>query len=165
MGYTESLLADGERIIVRERRHWLAVPLDSRWAILSLVVAGVLVFLNLDGTVSGPKGTIGQLLGWVILILVVAGIAWIVWTTWNWWNEDYLITNRRVVKVEGVLNKHAADSSLEKINDAELDQNFVGRAPWIRRPGHPHGCRDRGRPVQDVEPRGQFQAPDAEPEA
>ena len=37
------------------------------------------------------------------------------------------MTNRRVVQVEGVLNKRAADSSLEKINDAVLDQNVVGR--------------------------------------
>ena len=127
MGYTESLLADGERIVVRERRHWLAVPIDSRWAILGLVIAFVLYLINLDGTVSGPKGTIGMLLGWVILVLVVGGLAWLAWTVWNWYNEDYLITNRRVVKVEGVINKHTADSSLEKINDAQLDQHFIGR--------------------------------------
>src|SRR5439155_709930 len=29
--------------------------------------------------------------------------------------------------VDGIINKHSADSSLEKINDAVLDQNFVGR--------------------------------------
>jgi hypothetical protein len=127
MGYAESLLANGERIVVHERRHWLAVPLDSKWAILALVVAIALVVLNLDGTVSGSKGVIGTGLGWLILILVVGAIAWIAWTIWNWINEDYLVTNRRVLRVEGVINKHATDSSLEKINDAALDQHFIGR--------------------------------------
>ena len=38
-----------------------------------------------------------------------------------------MVTNWRILKVEGILNKRAADSSLEKINDAVLDQNVVGR--------------------------------------
>ena len=46
---------------------------------------------------------------------------------WRWSAQDYVITNRRVLKVDGVLNKHAADSSLEKVNDAILDQNLLGR--------------------------------------
>jgi hypothetical protein len=127
MSYADTLLATGERVVLRERRHWLAVPLDSKWAILALVVAIALAVLNLDGTVSGSKGVIGTGLGWLILILVVGGIAWIAWTVWNWLNEDYLVTNRRVMRVEGVINKHATDSSLEKINDAALDQHFIGR--------------------------------------
>ena len=32
-----------------------------------------------------------------------------------------------MLKVEGILNKHSADSSLEKINDAVLDQSVFGR--------------------------------------
>lgn len=127
--YVESLLANGERIVVRERRHWLAVPLDSRWAILALIVAAVIFTVNLDPPAPGSteRGTIGQVLSWVTLALVVGGLAWIAWTTWNWYNEDYIVTNRRVLRVEGVINKHASDSSLEKINDAALDQHFIGR--------------------------------------
>ena len=45
----------------------------------------------------------------------------------DWSAQDYLVTNRRVIKVEGILNKHSADSSLEKINDAVLDQSIFGR--------------------------------------
>ena len=125
--YADSLLAVGERIVLRERRHWLAILLDSRWAILALIVAAVVAIVDVDGVRSSPDGPIGQVLGFVILALVVFGIAWIVWTLWNWYNEDYLVTNRRVIHVEGVLNKHTSDSSLEKINDAQLDQHFVGR--------------------------------------
>ncbi len=38
-----------------------------------------------------------------------------------------MLTNRRVVQVEGVVNKRATDSSLEKINDAVLTQSIFGR--------------------------------------
>jgi hypothetical protein len=37
------------------------------------------------------------------------------------------VTNRRVLKVEGILRKKAADSSLEKINDAIFEQSVLGR--------------------------------------
>lgn len=122
--YVESLLANGERIVVRERRHWLAIILDARWAFLALIVAAVLFWLN---QTQDRGGTIGGWFGLAGFALVVAGLLWITWTIWNWYNEDYLVTNRRVLRVEGVINKHASDSSLEKINDAALDQNFIGR--------------------------------------
>ena len=125
--YAESLLSNGERVVIRERQHWLAIVLDSRYAILGIVVAIALVIINLDGTVSGAKGVVGTVLGYAILVLVLGALLWIGWVVWNWYNEDYMVTNRRVLTVSGVLNKHAADSSLEKINDAELDQNFIGR--------------------------------------
>jgi hypothetical protein len=122
MGYVEGLLAEGEVVVVRERQHWLATLIESRFAIFVLIVA-IAVFavrLNADGVIADvlDKGGFG---------LVVIGLLWITWGYLKWHNQQYLVTNRRVIKVEGVLNKHTADSSLEKINDAELDQNIVGR--------------------------------------
>ena len=38
-----------------------------------------------------------------------------------------MLTNRRVIQVEGIVNKRATDSSLEKINDAVLTQSIFGR--------------------------------------
>ena len=46
---------------------------------------------------------------------------------WQWWAQDYMITNRRLLKVTGILNKRSGDSSLEKINDAILSQSMWGR--------------------------------------
>jgi uncharacterized membrane protein YdbT with pleckstrin-like domain len=45
----------------------------------------------------------------------------------DWLNERYIITNRRVMEVRGIINKHIRDSALEKVNDVELDQSIVGR--------------------------------------
>jgi hypothetical protein len=46
---------------------------------------------------------------------------------WDWRNQEWLITTRRVIRAEGILNKQMSDSSLEKINDARLDQSLIGR--------------------------------------
>lgn len=120
--YADSLLADGERVVLRARQHWLATLIDGRypWALL---VAG-LVLLVLSGSIGEPFHT---WLGWAVVVLIVAALLWLIRIYWAWWAQDYLVTNRRVIKVEGIVNKHTADSSLEKINDAVLDQNVLGR--------------------------------------
>ncbi len=120
--YADTLLADGERVVLRARQHWLATLIDGRypWALL---VAG-LVLLVLSGSIGEPFHT---WLGWAVVVLIVAALLWLIRIYWAWWAQDYLVTNRRVIKVEGIVNKHTADSSLEKINDAVLDQNVLGR--------------------------------------
>ncbi len=59
--------------------------------------------------------------------MIVVALLWLVKIYWSWYAQDYIVTNRRVMKVTGIINKHSADSSLEKVNDAVLDQNVVGR--------------------------------------
>jgi len=44
-----------------------------------------------------------------------------------WLNQQLLITNRRIMVVQGIVNKHVRDSALEKVNDVDLKQSFVGR--------------------------------------
>src|SRR6185437_13078568 len=101
MGYAESLLADGERVVLRERQHPLAVVIDARWAIAAIVGSFVLLIVGGALDPTGIVGTIRQLLGWLTLILFVVGLAWLALTIANWMVEEYLVTNRRVVKVDG----------------------------------------------------------------
>ena len=127
MSYGDKLLAGGERITLRARQHWLAIVLDSRYGILAVVGAFVLLILGSGLDPTGIAGTFRQIVGLVTLVLFVFGVAQIALAVLNWWTEEYLVTNRRVMKVDGLINKHSADSSLEKINDAVLDQNLLGR--------------------------------------
>lgn len=45
----------------------------------------------------------------------------------KWINERYIITNRRVMELTGIINKHVRDSALEKVNDVDLTQSVLGR--------------------------------------
>jgi hypothetical protein len=45
----------------------------------------------------------------------------------DWYNERYVVTNRRVMLIKGIINKHVSDSALEKVNDVVLTQSMVGR--------------------------------------
>ena len=121
--YADRLLADGERVALRARQHVLATFLEGRiaWALLVLSIVVLVLDLQLSPNI------IRDLFGWVGLALLLIGLAWIGQIYLAWYSQDYLVTNRRVIKVEGILSKRSADSSLEKINDAVLQQSVLGR--------------------------------------
>ena len=125
--FTASLMSDGERVIVERRQHWLVLVDRSKLAILGLVVA-ILIFIfrgNLGN--DGIGGGINFILGWVVLALVVYAVVIFVYQYLHWVNDAFIVTSRRVIQVQGILNKKALDSSLEKINDAVLTENVFGR--------------------------------------
>lgn len=121
MSYAESLMARDEQILYRGRQHWLAPVSDARNAILVLlvgVVLGLLEHLVLKWS---------QLIVYAGLLLALVGLVWIAIVYFSWRAEEYIITSRRVLKVEGLLDKKAGDSSLDKINDAVLKQGILAR--------------------------------------
>ena len=130
MGYTESLLADGERIERRAHQHWLVMIANARFGVGAIVLAIVLFVLGFvtgGGKADGFMGTLWGFLGWLSLALLVVGLLWLVWAWLHFQNEEYVITSRRIIHAEGVINKQASDSSLEKINDAILKESLFGR--------------------------------------
>jgi hypothetical protein len=122
--YADTLLSDGERIVLRTRQHWFATIVDGRipWALF--IAALVLLYLRVQ---PGMNETVALGLGYLVLALLVISVVMLARLYWAWSAQDYIVTNRRVLKVEGILNKRSADSSLEKINDAVLEQNLIGR--------------------------------------
>jgi PH (Pleckstrin Homology) domain-containing protein/putative oligomerization/nucleic acid binding protein len=120
--YADRLLSQGEEVVLRTRQHWLALLLEARYAVLLFVAGLVLLFLS-----QSLSGTIHDIAGYLTIGAIVISLLWLAKTYMTWYSEDYLVTNRRVLKVEGIINKRSADSSLEKINDAVLEQNLFGR--------------------------------------
>ncbi|MDZ7318911.1 MAG: PH domain-containing protein [candidate division KSB1 bacterium] len=118
MGYVETLLAHNETIVFKTRQHWIVLArsmfLNGAFLILIILLAIA------ASAMLGPAGLIATLL--FIIPVIVFGVDYL-----KWWNEEYIITNRRVIQVEGIINKHVIDSSLEKVNDVVLRQSFLGR--------------------------------------
>ena len=122
--YAESLLASGERVLRRAHQHWFVFVSNARWAVFALIASAVLTALRvwLNGS-----GAIWNILGWITLAVFVFGVLSFLWSILRYRNEEYLITNRRLIHVEGVINKTTTDSALEKINDAVLSESLFGR--------------------------------------
>ena len=118
MGYVESLMGQSEKILYLTRQHGIVL-------LRALFIDGLLaVLIVVLGAILAPF-TAG--LGFLIYILLLLPIVHFGRQYLDWYNEQYIITNRRVVQVEGVINKHVIDSSLEKVNDVVLTQSFLGR--------------------------------------
>ena len=122
MSYADSLLATGERILHRERQHWLVLLWGARLPIVAMILGVLLLVLS-----SAVSDLLSQLVFWAGAVLFLGGLAFLVWATLRYLNQEYVLTNRRVIEVQGVVNKRSTDSSLEKINDAILTQSIFGR--------------------------------------
>lgn len=119
MGYVESLLAANEIIVVKTRQHWIVLAksffVNSVLLIVVVLLALIPILKRFD------------ILGILIALFTILPIGAFAVRYLQWWNEEYLVTNRRVIQAEGIINKHVIDSSLEKVNDVVLDQSFLGR--------------------------------------
>ena len=122
MGYLENLMGKNEKIVLATRQHWITIVgalLINGFLVLLLLGIGVLSSLFL-----GPFAWIG--LGVVGIIALVP--LWRLVSDWlHWLNDLYVVTNRRIIQAQGIINKHVIDSSLEKINDVVLTQSALGR--------------------------------------
>jgi hypothetical protein len=128
MPFLDNLLAEGEQPIRREHQHWFVLLADARYAILAWIAAALVLILN-NAIIGGNSSLTGisQVLGWVVLALVIGGLLSFGWQVLRWQNELFVVTSRRVLQSEGVVNKRVVDSSLEKINDAILSESIFGR--------------------------------------
>jgi uncharacterized membrane protein YdbT with pleckstrin-like domain len=120
MSYTQSLLAKDEQILYHGRQHWLAPVADSLKAIVLVLVGLLLLVAVVHFVGAGPVLVVPA-------VVLLIGVIWIGIVYFTWRAEGYIITNRRVLKVEGLLDKKTGDSSLDKINDAVLSQGIWAR--------------------------------------
>ncbi|MEO6578741.1 MAG: PH domain-containing protein [Candidatus Limnocylindria bacterium] len=127
MSYARNLLSRGEEVVHASRQHWFAVIARTwLWILVAIVALALLLWIGSNGPVLDNEVADG-----ILTVVAVAGLlgaaAWVGFVFWDWRNQEWMITTRRVVRAEGVLNKSMSDSNLEKINDARLDQSVFGR--------------------------------------
>jgi len=124
MSYADTLLASNERIVLRTRQHPIALLRAVTSGLLLWLIAAVILWAVVWFNITGGLQTIASL---IALLFFVVGFAQVVWKWLHWWTDEYIVTNRRLLKVSGLINKESADSSLEKINDAILKISAFGR--------------------------------------
>lgn len=130
MAYIDELLSRDEHILYIARQH--AFVLISN-ILTELGLIGVLIAAGVASQAAfrdrPPVGTmpVGQLVliacGVISLIVLISAL--FDYLRWN--NEAYVVTDQRVIQLRGIFNKEAIDSSLDKINDVELRQSWLGR--------------------------------------
>lgn len=117
-GYLAQVLGQDERVLLIARPHWLVLMAKTiLWIVLfSAVVIGV-IWLRIAGS---------PYWGWVAPLALVPLGFWI-WEYQVWSNQMSVVTNHRVIQMQGVLNKEVSDSILDKLNDVKTEQSLLGR--------------------------------------
>jgi hypothetical protein len=127
MSYARNLLSRGEEVVYESRQHWFAIIARTwLWIVVAIIALALSVWIGGQGQILDNE-TIDGIVTVVALVALVGAIGYVGFVLWDWRNQEWLITTRRVIRAEGVLNKSMADSSLEKINDARLQQSVFGR--------------------------------------
>jgi membrane protein YdbS with pleckstrin-like domain len=129
MAYIDELLGRGEQIRYVGRQHAFVLVssiLTELFLIGLLIAAGVASQVAFPNRMVGSQ-SVGQLVMLACILISLLVLISAVFDYFRWANEQYYITDARVVQLRGLFNKEALDSSLEKINDVELRQSWVGR--------------------------------------
>ncbi|HEX5039790.1 MAG TPA: PH domain-containing protein [Candidatus Limnocylindria bacterium] len=127
MSYARNLLSRNEEVVYESRQHWFAVIARMWiWILVALIALAISVWIGTNEAVLGNPTVDGGITV-VAVVGLIGALAYLGFVIWDWRNQEWLITTRRVIRAEGVLNKSVTDSSLEKINDARLDQSVLGR--------------------------------------
>ncbi len=125
MGYVEKLLAANEEIVIRSRQHWIVLAgsfiTNFFFFVVLIALASVLLFTSLAPVDLRTPAAI------IVIVLVFFPIISFLRVFFVWQNEEYFVTNRRVIQASGIFSKRVLDSSLDKINDVALTQSFLGR--------------------------------------
>lgn len=129
MGYIESNLMDNEEILHTSRKHVILMLGQIVTEIiligLTLVAFSVasLVFSRYGMTQNIIQMIVYGALGLATTVLVVSGVV----DYLKWYNDCVVITNERMMRFEGLFNRHMTESVFNKINDVTLNQTFWGR--------------------------------------
>lgn len=122
----EQMLMSGEEIKFETKKHWFAPLADSMWAILMIIGALVLSWLEPDAS-DGVMGFIGRVIELIKLGLFLGGLGWIVYNIVAWRTAIYKVTNLRVLMHEGLVRSREADTLLTSISDVRSKIPFLGK--------------------------------------
>lgn len=120
--YLENLLGDRERVQHVARQHWilLARNIVAEILVIMVILAAMVLIILEYPLYALPAAVIGFLLILLPIFTMTRDIL-------NYTNNQYIITSRRVIHLQGVLDKSTTDSSLEKVNDVHMTQTAMGR--------------------------------------
>ena len=112
MSFTEDHLMAGEKLITLEHPHLMVL---ARAILVNVAFLALLVALSLALSRA-----------WLLAFQLVP-LAYLAWEVVVRQSREYILTDHRVVKQEGVFAVNSFDASLDKINNVFHEQTLLGR--------------------------------------
>jgi len=120
--YIQSLMGEAEKMLLVTRQHWFVL---FRTIVAEILIIFILIVVSVVASVVYPPAALlAPVIGLLLALIPAVGM---VRDILIWYNRQYIVTNRRVIQISGMINKNVVDSSLEKVNDVKMSQSFFGR--------------------------------------
>ncbi|MGH2690848.1 MAG: PH domain-containing protein [Actinomycetota bacterium] len=116
----ERYLAGTEQVVYKGRHHFVVLTRDILiW--LGAIAASILVgFMAETDERGGPLKNLA-------VLAFLASSAWLAFQVVQWRWDEFLITNKRIIKVEGILARRVSTIPLGKITDTSYRRSILGR--------------------------------------
>ncbi|WFE59759.1 PH domain-containing protein [Micromonospora sp. WMMD712] len=102
------------------KRHWIHLTTPILVGIGATFVLGYLSGF-LAGRDVGALTTIAVLLWFAVM-------GWVAWKVADWWYDRFILTNKRVMVVNGIVTRKVAMMPLARVTDMKYEQSPTGRA-------------------------------------
>lgn len=101
------------------RRHWIALVRK-----LSIGVIATLLLGYLAGFFASKE----QPTALTVLVLIWIGVmGWVLWDVAEWYYDRFILTNKRVMLIEGIISRKVAMMPLGRVTDMKYTQSPLGR--------------------------------------
>lgn len=111
-------LLPAERVVIVQRKHWasLAIP-------LAVFFGGLLVAIALDTALPTSSAGARDL----IWLAWSGTCAYLGWELLNWYSDRFVVTNKRVMLVHGIVLRNVDMMPMGKVTDMRYERSVPGR--------------------------------------
>jgi membrane protein YdbS with pleckstrin-like domain len=125
----KNLLAN-ETVVLESKKHWIA-PLRDSWIPILMLLGGLFLWWwnpqsSGDGIIAGAVDLFSTLVAIIRWVLLVGSVLWIVYNVVAWRTAEFALTNKRVLRYEGLLQKRSSETLLSAVTDVKLNVGFLG---------------------------------------
>lgn len=117
---TSRYLAPGEKILLTTRRHWVVLLKPVLIWLATLLVVGLVSFVITEGN---PIPFVDQVALWLSLAVT----AYLVAKGMIWWKSYYVVTDERVLLLEGLISVNVTSVRLARVTETSFNRSVLGR--------------------------------------
>jgi membrane protein YdbS with pleckstrin-like domain len=101
------------------RRHWIHLVKRAAIGVLATFILGYIAgYLAKEGIQSGLT---------ILVVVWFLVIGWVLWDVAEWYYDRFILTNKRVMLIEGIIARKVAMMPLARVTDMKYTQSALGR--------------------------------------
>ncbi|GAA4922563.1 PH (Pleckstrin Homology) domain-containing protein [Stackebrandtia albiflava] len=106
------------------RRHWIHLMPVIVIGVLATFIGGYAIGLLGKGGVgaAGPEFAVTA-----VVVVYLAVLSWVAWKIADWYFDRFILTNKRVMVISGIITRKVAMMPLLRVTDMKYEQSPLGR--------------------------------------